>query len=226
MRAILEPLAADHGLRTVSARAHDIAAGDAELDSVVPADAPSELASELSGERLGFARVAGHDRDLFERTNAGDGAQMCARLHAGPDDHKGLRVLPREKVGRERRARGGACRGDRLAVEERSRRSGRGVERDDDRLMGRAVGVAREERDELRRERGRGRKIRGHRGEETLALGDERGDARRHGDLASRKVRERLRELCAEQIGVEERLHLGPCQYEHAAMVSERLLGG
>src|SRR5207249_813668 len=83
---------------------HDLAAGDAELDSVVPADAPSELASELSGERLGFARVAGHDRDLFERTNAGDGAQMCARLHAGPDDHKGLRVLPREKVGRERRA--------------------------------------------------------------------------------------------------------------------------
>ena len=116
---------------------------------------------------------------------------MCPSLDPGPDYDQPERLLASEQIGRQSRCRRRSRGGDGLAVDQCHGRAGLRVERDDDRLVRGPIGVAREQRDELRREStGRGQ-VRRHRGEQPIPFANERRDAGWHRRTPSREIRER-----------------------------------
>src|SRR5207249_647803 len=88
-------------------------------------------------------------------------------------------------------------------------------------LMGLAIRVAREERDELARETCR-REVRGHHAEERVAVVHERGDTRRHRHVSGGQVSVRLRERVDETVEVEQVAHLALREDEHQEIFFSR----
>ena len=104
--------------------------------------------SASAARRLG---PAARDPDLRPVALAQQRAHVRLALDAGADDREHVGVRAREQPRGEARAGRGARRRDRVAVHQRDRRAGGGVEDDDRRLVGGVV--AGEQRDELDRHR-------------------------------------------------------------------------
>ena len=117
---------------------------------------------------------------------------------------------PREQPRGQARARRGARCRDRVAVHQRDRGAGGGVEDGDHRLVGRVVPG--EQRDELDRHRRRVVGVRAHQ-QEGAAAGHLDAGARRHRGPAGAERGERVRQRLDQRVGVERALDVGAAEH-------------
>ncbi len=155
MRSRFQPLAPDDWVPTMRACANNVGPTHGLLNVLVGTYLAGISAPELPRQRLRLPEITARDADRAELPDTRHRAQVSPCLNACPNDDEPRRVLPRQKIGRQCRARGGAGRGDGLAVHQREGAAVPRVEDDDDGLVRRPVGVPREERNELRRESAR-----------------------------------------------------------------------